>query len=78
MDTTYKSDPNIYRLRNSRDEKVEGRFYNEELQKIRLDEKTTYRIEKVLKKRKRLGKNELLVKFIGYPDPEWIKESDIV
>ena len=41
---------------------------------------TTYRIEKVLeKKRNRDGELELKVRFVGYPnDTYWIKQSDLV
>lgn len=38
----------------------------------------SFRIEKIFKKRKKNGQNEILVKFFGYPHNYWIKESDIV
>jgi hypothetical protein len=43
-----------------------------------MDKETTYRVEEVLEKRKRKGQTQLLVKFIGYKKPEWIKEEDIL
>ena len=78
VDEINKGDPNFFRLRNYKNQRVDGRFYNEELQKVRVDDSSTYRIEKVIRRRKRNGINELLVKFIGYDELEWIKESDIV
>lgn len=78
IDEINQANPKFYRLRNYKNQRVDGRFYNEELQKVRVDDSSTYRIEKVIRKRKRNGINELLVKFIGYDVLEWIKETDIV
>lgn len=55
-----------------------GRVYEPELSKTRIDEGTTYRIEEILAKRKRRGKEEILVKFIGFPDAEWIGQEDLI
>ena len=73
-----RSRPNYYELADFEGEPIEGRFYTEEMVKTKRDENTTYRIEKILKKTKKSGKLMYFVKFIGYPDPEWIKASDIV
>ena len=59
-------------------EPIQGRFYGEEMQKVKEDETSTYRIEKVLKKRLNNGSNEMLVKFFDDPREYWIKNSDIV
>ena len=59
-------------------EAIDGRFYNEEIQKIRVDKNTSYRIEKVYRKRTKNGVRQILVKFIGDPKDYWIKETDIV
>lgn len=74
----HAGNPNYYFLKDADGELIHGRFYEEELQSIREDEETSYRIEKILKKRKRFGSIEYLVKFIDYNTPSWIKESDIV
>jgi hypothetical protein len=71
-----KARPPYYRLIDDKGEKIRGRFYEEELCKT--DENTTFRIEKVLKKRTRNGVKELLVKFIDYKQHYWITENDIV
>nr|CAD2179396.1 unnamed protein product [Meloidogyne enterolobii] len=74
-----KANPNRYRVRDEKGEKFEGYFYPEELTKVRKDEYTSYRIEKILRKRnKKDGSKEYLVKFFDYPDPEWINESQFV
>ncbi|KAL3107678.1 hypothetical protein niasHT_018811 [Heterodera trifolii] len=71
--------PIRYKLRDDRGEKFRGTFYDQELARVRKDADTSYRIEKVYRKRKRTdGTTEMLVKFIGYPEREWIHESQIV
>jgi transposase InsO family protein len=67
----------VYELKDKKGEAIVGRSYPKELQKI--TEPTHYRIEKILRKRKR-GKNiELLVKWLGYPDSfnEWISSKEV-
>lgn len=59
--------------------KIKGysrRFYPEEVQKITGNE---FRIEKVIRKRKKDGKSQCLVKWVGYPSTEntWIDEDQI-
>ena len=68
-----KGKPNYYTIEDHKREPILGRLYEEELTKTRLDENTTYRIERILKK----GRGKALVKFIGYKDPEWIETSDL-
>lgn len=72
--------PTLYKLKEAdgNKEKFKGSFYQEELTKVRKDAETTYRIEKVFKKRTRAdGQKEFYVKFIGYPQRQWILESDL-
>ncbi|KAL3071812.1 hypothetical protein niasHS_016911 [Heterodera schachtii] len=71
--------PIRYKLRDDHGEKFRGTFYEQELARVRKDDETSYRIEKVLKKRRKSdGSIEMLVKFIGYPEREWIDESQLV
>ena len=72
--------PTYYYLRDYKGEKLKGRFYAQDLARTREDAETTYRIEKILqKKRNRDGELELKVLFVGYPnDTYWIKQSDLV
>jgi hypothetical protein len=76
VSTLSNSIPHYYGLIDYKDEPIKGRFYEEELVKTTKD--TSYRIEKVIRKRVREGKKELLVKFIGYKEEEWIAEEDLV
>src|SRR3981081_109849 len=73
---TSKHDPEFYELHDEENEPIRGRFYKEELVKTTKD--TSYRIEKVLQKKTVNGRKKLLVKFIGYKNPEWIFENDLV
>ena len=46
---------------------IEGTFYQSELQKVNKDRDDLWRVDKVLKKRTRKGKQELFVSFMGWP-----------
>uniref|UniRef100_A0A914NGP6 Integrase catalytic domain-containing protein n=1 Tax=Meloidogyne incognita TaxID=6306 RepID=A0A914NGP6_MELIC len=80
VDQVYnQAKPIRYKVRDDKGEKFKGFFYGEELARVRKDADTEYRIEKVYRKRKRAdGTYELLVKYIGYPEREWISESQLV
>ncbi|XP_071942814.1 uncharacterized protein [Antedon mediterranea] len=56
-----------YKLEDWDGEIIEGTFYEKELQKVSKSDKDTYRVEEVIKKRKRGGKTEYFVKWLGYP-----------
>nr|CAD2207737.1 unnamed protein product [Meloidogyne enterolobii] len=74
-----KANPNRYRVRDDNGELFKGYFYPEELTKVRKDENTSYRIEKIIKSRKKKdGGKEYLVKFFDYPQPHWIDENQFV
>nr|CAD2165323.1 unnamed protein product [Meloidogyne enterolobii] len=71
--------PIRYKVQDDKGEKFKGSFYGEELARVRKDADTEYRIEKVVRKKKRPdGTYDLLVKFIGYPEREWIHETQLV
>ena len=83
VDRVVKNDPNsppYYYLRDHKNDPIEGRFYSEELTKTREDKNATYRIDRVLQKRRnKKGELEYRVQFVGYPhDTYWINESDFV
>src|ERR1043165_799800 len=61
------SDPITYELSDLNDVKIKGKFYQEELQRI-TKEDDIYKIEKVLKTRKRGRNSEYFVKWKGYDD----------
>lgn len=70
----------VHFLEDYKGEKVEGCFYEPEIQKIVKSDETLYRVDKILGKRKRRGINELFVSWVGYSDKHnsWIKETDLV
>jgi hypothetical protein len=66
----------IYRLRDMQQEEIKGTFYESELQKVDLDSDTLWKIDKILK-RKRKNKQHL-VKWKCYPSKlnSWVNASD--
>ena len=56
---------------------ITGRFYENELQLAKYD---VYKVEKVLKTRRRKGVSESFVKWKGWPDKynQWIPDTDVV
>ena len=66
----------LYTLQNyDSNEVIEGKFYEYELTPVK---KETFAIEKVIRTKHKKGEKFLLVKWRGYKEPSWIKESDIV
>ena len=70
---------NLYQLKDLLDESIDGYFYEIELQPVIKDAESTFRIEKVLKRRRRHGQEELYVKWMGWPNKfnSWIQPGDI-
>ena len=69
--------PYTYKLKDTRNETIQGTFYEHELQ---LTSQTTFCIEKVLRSQTtKDGKKEILVKWLGYSPAfnQWIPETDI-
>jgi hypothetical protein len=60
-------------------EKLARRFYPEELQKVKVDNDTIYRVEKIIKRRTVNGRKEVFVKWLNYPPSfnQWIPERNI-
>lgn len=74
-----KGRPNTYKLVDAKGEPFVNNWYEEELARTNRDAETTYRIEKILRKRTNAdGTRDFYVKFFEQPEREWIKESDIV
>ncbi|XP_062603907.1 uncharacterized protein LOC134265702 [Saccostrea cucullata] len=69
----------IYKLKDMMDDPIRGTFYASELQKVSKDDETVWRIDKILRKRKVRGKEEVLVRWLGWPKKfdSWIPQSDI-
>ena len=72
-----RASKNMYHLRDLLDEDIDGYFYENELQKINKEDDQVFRIEKVIRKRKK-GK-EILVKYMGWPDKfnAWINAENV-
>jgi hypothetical protein len=71
---------NMYKIQTwSGNTKLEGTFYEEELQKVNYTKDMEFQIEKVLKERVRRGKKEFLVRWIGYgeEDDTWVSDKDM-
>ena len=70
--------PVTYSLSDYKGELIQGSFYKSELQLVDKSE-DIWPIEKILRKRKRGGLTEYLVKFLGYPNEAntWIKHQDL-
>ncbi|KAK3109103.1 hypothetical protein FSP39_023103 [Pinctada imbricata] len=69
----------VYKITDYDNDHIEGSFYESELQKVNKDRDDFWKIEKVLKKRKRGGENEVYVKWLGYPNKfnSWVNQRDI-
>ena len=70
--------PPVYVVKDDRGEVLEGTFYAEELQKV-IKKDDVYKIETVLKKRKKGRRVQYLVKWLGYPESfnSWIFKKDL-
>lgn len=67
----------MYILRSLDDgELISGGFYAEELQRVRGD---VYKVEQVLRERRRRGRRELFVKWVGYGEEHnsWIPAENV-
>ena len=66
IDAIVYGNPTTYKIKNQDNEPIKGTFYEQELQLI--VEPKTYRIEKVIRKKKKGDRPLLYVKWKGYPD----------
>ena len=72
--------PTTYRVKDLVDEQIDGTFYHQELQLVRVEQDKVYTVERILKKRKRGKKIEYFVKWKGYGDKfnTWIIKEDVI
>ena len=68
-----------YTVKGWDNEPVDGRFYNNQLEKVQVDENTTYMIEKLLQKKTINGKPGFIVRWLGWPErfDSWVSKSDL-
>ncbi len=64
----YPTAPVTYSISDASGECIKGRFYQEELQKVARPADDYYKVEKILKTRRRGGRVEYFVKWQGYPE----------
>ena len=74
----HRSDPPVYRLVDWHGDKLDGTFYEPELQKVIVPKGETYRVESVLRCRNK--RREVLVKWPGYTTSfnSWIDAKTLV
>ena len=68
-----------YHLCNSVGEDIKGTFYEAELQLVNYSAQGSFKVEKVIEKRRHSKKEEVLVKWKGWPEKfnSWILASDL-
>jgi hypothetical protein len=75
-----KRNPIVYKLEDSLGELVTGTWYENELQKVTVDDSTEFKIEQILKTEGKKPNRRYLVKWKGYPAKfnSYVYEKDIV
>lgn len=71
---------NAYKLEDFLDEPVKGSLFEPELQEVTIDPTGVFKIDKVVRSRKRRGvEKEYLVSYRGWPSKfnSWVKQSDM-
>ena len=72
--------PPVYKLKDYDGVLLEGTFYAEELQKIRVNKDKAFKVEKILERKKVGRRNMVLVKWLGWPSKfnSWVSAKDVV
>jgi hypothetical protein len=73
-----RTTPPTYKIADLDGEIIQGTFYDRELQHVVKTEEV-YKIEKIMRTRRRGGKKEYFVKWKGYPDKfnSWVDEANV-
>jgi len=72
-----RQNPIMYTIKDDDGEIIQGKFYELELQ-VLPEKPNIYRIERVLETKGRGNHKQLLVKWVGYNNPQWIKADQLV
>ena len=80
VDKVVKEPRTVYKLKDFAEEPITGLFYPEEIERVDKSGEATYKIEKIIRKRKVNGHIEVLVKWKGWPTKfnSWINQEDVV
>jgi hypothetical protein len=68
--------PVMYNIKDDKNEFVQGKFYEQELQVI--DKPNVFRIQKILKSKGKGEHKQYYVKWHGYSEPSWITATQLV
>jgi Integrase core domain/Chromo (CHRromatin Organisation MOdifier) domain len=66
VEVTKSEDLSLYRIKDRSGEDIKGLFYDQELSKVIENDKGYHRISKILKTRKKNGKEQYLVRWSGF------------
>ena len=68
-----------YEVKDYHNDPIIDKFSTEELQKVIIDQDTRYDIDKILGKKKKRGKTQVLVHWVGWPSKfdSWIDEDQV-
>ena len=69
----------VYTILDWDGERVDGTFYEPELQPVTINPTTEYRVDRILKRRVRNKRKEVLVRWLHWPKKydSWIPEADV-
>jgi hypothetical protein len=69
----------IYTLVDLLESEIKDNFYKAELQAVDKSEDALWEVEKIIRKRRRNNRTEVLVKWTGYSDRfnSWVNEADV-
>jgi hypothetical protein len=75
----YRAGIPVYKVTDYDKDPVQGTFYQSELQKVNKDKDSLWRVDKIIKKRKRKGKEEWFVSFVGWPKKfnMWLPKENV-
>lgn len=72
--------PIVYTIKDYNSELITGTFYEDELQKVILNDESLFKVDKILDTRGKGNSRVHLVRWLGYPSKfdSWVRASDLV